>query len=84
VKILPSCPTCKSHHPLPGSNANCVIGIEHVITENLADGRPTLPIGEADDIVWALAMPLADGRTQWRRTHLSQTLFVRWASRPNP
>ena len=43
--------------------------IEHVITDDLPDGRPTLPLGD-DESLWALVAPLPDGRTQWRLIHL--------------
>jgi hypothetical protein len=72
VKILPSGTVCKSRDPLRASGARCAVRIEHVVTENLADGRLTLPIGEADDTIWALATRLSDGRTQWRRIELLQ------------
>ena len=48
--------------------ADRVIRIEHVITDDLPDGRPTLSVG-GSEIFWARVARLFDARTPWRRIH---------------
>ena len=60
---------CKSHDALCAIWFDGAIRIEHAVTDDLPDGRPTVPLGD-DDSPWTRVAPLPDGRTRWRRIHL--------------
>ena len=60
---------CKSRDALCAIWFDGAIRIEHAVTDDLPDGRPTVPLGD-DDSPWTRVAPLPDGRTRWRRVHL--------------
>src|SRR5690242_4247169 len=53
-------------HALFGGCGDGPLRIEHAITLDLPDGRPTLPIDDSESL-WVLIASLPDGRRQWRR-----------------
>jgi hypothetical protein len=60
---------CKSHHACHVAGDDSVIRIEHAVTLDLPDGRPTLPLDDYESL-WALVTPLPDGFRLWRRIYL--------------
>jgi hypothetical protein len=69
MKVLLSDIVRKPHDASTTSGADGVMRIEHAITDDLPDGRPTLPFGD-DDSPWTRLAALPNGRTHWRRIHL--------------
>jgi hypothetical protein len=72
MKIDSSNDVRKSRDPTRGAGAYGVVQIDHSITEDLPDGRPTLPAGE-NEIFWSLVERLPDGMTRWRQIIVRQT-----------
>jgi hypothetical protein len=66
MKITSSDAVCKPKAACDASGHDGVIRIEHSITDDLPDGRPTVPVGDHDSF-WARVAPLTNSRTQWRR-----------------
>ncbi len=69
MNVLPSHIVRKPHDASSASGADGVMEIEHAITDDLPDGRPTLPLGD-DDSPWTRVAALLNDRTEWRRIHL--------------
>ena len=81
MKILPPDIVRKSHDTPSASGADGVVQIEHFVTDDLLDGRPTVP-GFADDgLLWARVTSLPDGRSLWRRVYIQPNTVFRSASR---
>ena len=70
ANVPPSQIVCKFRNASRAPCADGVIQIEHLLTDDLPDSRPTVP-GFADDgILWARVASRPGGRTPWRRIYL--------------
>ena len=62
---------CNRLDPLRDPGAAGGLRIEYVISSDLADGRPSVPVDD-DESFWVLVARNPDGTTGWRRIAVLQ------------